>query len=69
MEPIVIFGLGIVIYCGWLAIADSFSFKKSTKAPPRKAQIYHLNSHRARPTCGQVDAAAEHWQERRAGSF
>jgi hypothetical protein len=69
MEPIVIAGLGIVIYCGWLALVDCIPAGRRPNVSFRKAKVYHLNSRRGRPVSGQADAVAEHWQERRAGSF
>lgn len=63
MEPMVLFGLGLLAYCGWLTLLDCFPLfrRRLRRAARRKAAP--VPARVSRP----AGVAAVHWQGRRAG--
>lgn len=59
MEPLVIFGAGLVIYCGYLALLDSSKSWRAwrlrtaaNRAPAKKRGVVPVKQQRPRPSAG-----------------
>ncbi|GFE56874.1 hypothetical protein AOG1_07530 [Geobacter sp. AOG1] len=69
MEPIVVFGAGLVLYCGYLAAMDTWRDWRRSRVKVR-ATVRAI-SHRRRSLCvaaGRAGAAAARWQVPAKGS-
>lgn len=73
MEPIVVFGAGLVLYCGYVAAVDSWRDWRRGRVKVRatvKAAV-RASSQRRRSFCtatGRAGAAAARWQVPAKGS-
>ena len=74
MEPIVLFGAGVVLYCGYISLNDFLDDIRGRKATPSQASLpVHtvINPRQKVPssTAGQGDGVAARWPAPLAGSF
>lgn len=64
MEPMVVFGVALVLYCGWLTCCDFSVDRRRGRtvrtAPPRPAPVRRRAVSRA---AGRADGAAARWRE------
>jgi len=73
MEPIVVFGAGLVLYCGYVAAVDTWRDWRRSRVKVRatvKAAV-KASSHQRRALCaaaGRAGAAAARWQVPAKGS-
>ncbi len=74
MEPLVIFGAGLVIYCGFIALFDTVRDFRQKPDPakekcPARAKVYQFRKRSAPPAAaGREDGAAARWRAPRASS-
>ncbi len=73
MEPIVVFGAGLVLYCGYLAAVDTWRDRRRSRVKVRAAvkEAVKVTSHRRRSLCaaaGRAGAVAARWQVPAKGS-
>jgi hypothetical protein len=72
MEPLVIFGAGLVIYCGFIALCDAMrDFRQKpdpgTEKAPATAKVYQFR--KSRPAAaGRGGGAAARWRAPKASS-
>ena len=73
MEPIVVFGAGLVLYCGYLAAVDTWRDWRRSRVKVRAAikSAVKVTSHRRRSLCaaaGRAGGAAVRWPVPAKGS-
>ncbi len=73
MEPLVIFGAGLVIYCGFIALYDIVRDFRQKPDPakektPATAKVYQFRKKSSPAAAGRGGGAAARWREPRASS-
>lgn len=73
MEPLVIFGAGLVIYCGFIALYDTVRDFRQKPDParekaPARAKVYQFRKKSTPAAAGRGGGAAAHWRAQRASS-
>ncbi len=73
MEPLVIFGAGLVIYCGFIALYDTGRDFRQKPDPakekaPARAKVYQFRKKATPAAAGRGGGAAARWRAPRASS-
>lgn len=73
MEPLVVFGAGLVIYCAFIALYDAARDVRQKPDPgtekcPAKAKVYQFRKKSSPAVAGRGGGAAAHWRAPRASS-
>ncbi len=73
MEPLVIFGAGLVIYCGFITLYDTARDFRQKPDPakekaPARARVYQFRKKSLPAAAGRGGGAAARWRVPRASS-